>query len=231
MKKITLVLLPGLNGTDGLFQLLIELKPHDLAIIALNYPTDSLMSYSDLTDFVLKELKDVKGDYILVGESFSGPLSLFIAQTNPKALKGVILVATFITVPHFKIGMFLPWTLGFYLTKPLYKIRLLLSRNENKKFIQAISQELEKVSPIVLADRIKSIFHVDAKDALKACSVPIVYFQGQYDNVVPKKNYKLIQEIKSSSQLVSFSTKHFILQAQPKEAWIAIEKFIDKIKQ
>jgi pimeloyl-[acyl-carrier protein] methyl ester esterase len=226
--KITLVLLPGLNGTKGLFASFIACTPSDVDILPIEYPTDKALSYEQLSLFVINKLESINGQYIILGESFSGPLSLFIAEKKPPGLIGLILVATFITAPNLRMARFLPWTLGFSLTKPLYDIRSFFSRSDNASFIQLISVELQKVLPSVLTHRIQQIFAVNAANALQHCDIPIVYFRGTKDFVVPEKNLLNIQAIKPDIGVVKFNTQHFLLQSAPQQAWVAIEKFVSR---
>ena len=224
-EKITIILLPGLNGTAGLFDPLVELAPGEFNVICISYPTHDVKSYGELTSLVMSELKLIQGNYILIGESFSGPISLFISHQKPKGLLGTILVATFISAPNLKIGRYLPWKLGFMLAKPLYALRIALSRGRSTSILKATSLELQKVLPKVLAYRIQQVFSVNAETELKECIVPMAYFHGKYDFVVPKWNLERILNIKPSIKVVSFDSQHFLLQSRPIEAWAAISAF------
>lgn len=226
--KITLVLLPGLNGTKGLFASFINCAPDDIDILSIEYPTDKALSYEQLSLFVMDKLESINGNYVILGESFSGPLSLFIADKKPLGLVGIVLVATFISAPNLRVARFLPWTLGFSLTKPLYDVRGFFSRSHNTSFIQLISAELQKVLPNVLAYRIQQIFMVNAVSALKNCDIPIVYFRGTKDFVVPERNLLNIQAVKPDIEVVRFKTQHFLLQSAPQQAWGAIETFLNQ---
>lgn len=174
-KEVSIVLLPGLNGTTGLFKPLMDNIPEEYNVLPLSYPSDQKLSYSELKILVQEKLNTISGSYILLGESFSGPLSLMIARDKPEGLVGIALVATFIQAPNVKLGQFLPWRLGFTLTKPLYSLRFLVSQNKNKGLINSISTELQRVKPEVLADRIQSIFSVNAISDLKHCEIPLTY--------------------------------------------------------
>ena len=225
----TLVLLPGLNGTKGLFASFISCAPDDIDILSIEYPTDKALSYEQLSLFVMDKLESINGSYVILGESFSGPLSLFVAEKKPLGLIGLVLVATFITAPNVRVARFLPWTLGFFLTKPLYDVRGFFSRSDNTSFIQLISAELQKVLPSVLAHRIQQIFMVNAVSALKNCDIPIVYFRGTKDFVVPERNLLNIQTVKPDIEVVRFKTQHFLLQSAPQQAWVAIERFVTQL--
>ena len=196
-------------------------------MIAISYSTHQKRSYSQLIDYVQEKLNTLDTPYVLLGESFSGPLSLMLGQAKPQGLIGIILVATFVQAPNLEIGRFLPWTIGFILTKPLYNLRILLSKSRNKGFINAISTELQKVSPKVLADRIQSIFTVNAIQALTDCDVPLIYFRGTKDFIVPQKNLDLMTKVKPDIAVAHFDTQHFLLQSKPNEVWQEISQFID----
>ena len=228
-ERITIVLLPGLNGTDGLFAPLIDCSNGEYDVVCMSYPTHQKLSYTQLQDFLLKKVKALNTPFVLVGESFSGPLSIMLEKAKPTGLIGIVLVATFIQAPNFRIGLFLPWHLGFLLAKPLYNIRALLSKKGNRGFIQAVSTELQKVAPEVLADRIQSTFSVNVTQELKECDIPIIYFRGKQDFVVPKKNLDLIIKTKPDVKVVYFNTQHFLLQSKPNEAWREIALFINNL--
>lgn len=228
-KEVSIVLLPGLNGTTGLFKPLMDNIPEEYNVLPLSYPSDQKLSYPELKTLIQEKLNTISGSYILLGESFSGPLSLMIARDKPKGLVGIVLVATFVQAPNVKLGQFLPWQLGFTLTKPLYSLRLLVSQNKNKSLINSISTELQKVKPEVLADRIQSIFSVNAISDLKHCEIPLAYFRGTKDFVVPKKNLDVILKHKPDIKVASFETQHFLLQSKPKQAWQEILSFIRSI--
>jgi len=176
----------------------------------------------------LKPRHLIKGKYIILGESFSGPLALCVSEKKPDGLLGVVLVATFVSAPNFKIGRFLPWTICFTLVKPLYRIRMELSDRENKYIVALMSTELRKVSPKVLAYRIKEVFSVNAELQLLKCKVPIVYFRDVRDIVVPKKNLNTILSVKPDVEVVEFSAPHFLLQTNPYQVYSEIKQFAEK---
>ncbi len=78
--NFTIVLLPGLNGTKGLFQPLIDSLPCGVDVLPIEFPTHDKYSYEQLCSLVIDKVKRLKGKYILLGESFSGPLSLFVSD-------------------------------------------------------------------------------------------------------------------------------------------------------
>lgn len=228
-QKITIVLLPGLNGTSGLFKPLLECKPDNFDVVCIAYPTHDIKNYFELTELVMSELRKIQGSFILVGESFSGPIALFISHKKPDGLLGTIMVASFVSAPNLKIARYLPWRIGFRLAKPLYAHRIALSKEKNQSFLKIASLELKKVSPEVLAHRIQQVFSVNAEAELQECDVSLAYFRGKYDYIVPKWNFDTILRLKPKINVVTFSSQHFLLQSRPQEAWTAISAFANGV--
>lgn len=89
---LILVLLPGLDGTGILFEPVLRELPPEIVPHVVPLPNRFPMDYDALASFVASRLPGT-GRYILLGESFSGPLSLMIAAARPAGLQGVILCA------------------------------------------------------------------------------------------------------------------------------------------
>ncbi len=214
-----IILLPGLNGTKGLFEPLIRVNPSNIDVDAISLPNNKSLSYNELTDHIMKELEKIQSDYIIIGESFSGPLALLIAANNVEQLKGIILVASFIQTPKTTIK-YIPWNAVFKLAKPFFQL---------SSGFSIISKELKNVSSTVLANRMYSICNVNVEKELKKCQVPLAYFIGKYDLLVAKRNVNTIRSIRPDMEIIEFSTQHFLLQAAPKQAWNSILEFVDEV--
>lgn len=93
-----LVLLPGLDGTGELFApLLSELSPQFTPLV-IAYPTDKLLDYTALAEYVRKRLP--KDNFSIVAESFSGPVAHLLACDGPKGLQRVMFFASFLSNPR-----------------------------------------------------------------------------------------------------------------------------------
>jgi pimeloyl-[acyl-carrier protein] methyl ester esterase len=94
-----LVVLPGL---DGAATLLSEFKSAALAsfssVTAISYPLDKALNYAELESIARSALPKDK-PFVLLGESFSGPIALSIAVNPPPGLVGLVLCATFAKNP------------------------------------------------------------------------------------------------------------------------------------
>jgi pimeloyl-[acyl-carrier protein] methyl ester esterase len=95
----TLVLLPGLDGTGKLFAEF--LKALDLSVSAnvVPYPPDVPLGYDEL-ELLVRAALPTRGRFVLLGESFSGPLAIRIAARPPPGLVALILCVAFASNPY-----------------------------------------------------------------------------------------------------------------------------------
>ena len=61
--KMRLVMLPGLDGTGLLFKPLIGCLPERFTVDVISYPTDHVLAYDELVEFVRKRLP-CRGDQV-----------------------------------------------------------------------------------------------------------------------------------------------------------------------
>jgi pimeloyl-ACP methyl ester carboxylesterase len=94
-----LVLLPGLDGTGKLFVEFLNALDLGESANIVPYPANIPLGYDELEPLVRAALP-TRGRYVLLGESFSGPLAIRIAARPPPAIIGLILCATFSSNPY-----------------------------------------------------------------------------------------------------------------------------------
>lgn len=95
---IDLVLLPRIDGTALMFAPLVEALPPGIRPLPVSYPREEPLGYRELSALVRAALPR-DAPFLLLGESFSGPLALMAAAEGPPGLLGVILCASFIRSP------------------------------------------------------------------------------------------------------------------------------------
>src|SRR5689334_7244113 len=86
-----MVLLPGLDGTGRFFKPLLAKLGSGVRPIVVTYPAHQVLGYADLVSIVEQQLP--RGLFVLVGESFSGPLAIEIVVRNADRVIGLVLVA------------------------------------------------------------------------------------------------------------------------------------------
>ncbi|MEZ4322484.1 MAG: alpha/beta hydrolase [Myxococcota bacterium] len=120
----TLVLLPGLDGTGENFGPFVrELGAHGLESRVVRYRSDRPCTVAELRGIVEDALPD--GSYLLVAESFSGPLGIEVAARGAPGCVGLVLVATFHRFPR-RVPAWIVRTLGplgFAIPPPRWALR------------------------------------------------------------------------------------------------------------
>ena len=225
-RRTRIYLLPGLDGTAKLLDHFVGECPRDFEPVPIAYPSDRVLNYDALAEFIGKKIAD-DGPMILLGESFGGPLALRLASLKPKNLIGVVLVATFVRPPAPTILRFLPWRLGFLLRMPVYAIRAALAgKSALGELLQRARDVVRDVSADVLAARVRSALTVDAREWLRACPTPILYLAGKQDRLVKARSFATIRKIRPDVMRREIDAPHFVLQIAPAEAWRAIGDFV-----
>lgn len=225
-----LVLLPGMDGTGELFAPLIRALPSDITPVVVSYPPETPLSYQQLLPLV-KEGFPKEGPFVVLGESFSGPLAVLAASENPRNLAGVILCATFITNPI----PWLPWwvrflavTPVFYLARSFILAKALIGGYGSPEILALLRKAHGKVSPKVMATRARAILAVDVGSALKKIDTPIFFIGGADDKVSPPKNLDEIVRARNDVHVSLIPGPHLILQTKPVETAALISKMVDE---
>ena len=228
-EKTKILLLPGFDGTGILFEPFLRKCPSDFLPIVIKYPLDEALSYKALEKIVMSEMP-VDEKFLIVGESFSGPIALRISAQTPHNLLGVILVASFISSPVPAWVKLLPFD---YLSRiPLPYIALkhwLLGNIKNSDLSYMLKRAAKNMKSNVIASRVRSILNVDESASLRKISVPILYLRALKDRLVHEESYRIIKETKPDIELSELETPHLLLQVQPMKAWQEIESFTTKL--
>ena len=85
------VLLPGMDGSGLLHEAFIAAMAPRLQVESVVYPADRFLDDRQLQAFVAERLP---GDapFLLIGESFSGPIAIRIAASRPPGLARLVCV-------------------------------------------------------------------------------------------------------------------------------------------
>ncbi|HEC27635.1 MAG TPA: alpha/beta hydrolase [Gammaproteobacteria bacterium] len=209
------VLLPGLDGTGILFKPLTDALSKDIDTMVISYPPDLNMSYRELVEFVMGQLP--KEEFILVGESFSGPIAYQIALLKPKTIKSVIFVATFLENPRryfLNLSRLLPK--NFILTMPIpdFIVRyFILGSAVDRQVINLYKQTIKKRSPSVLSFRLNEISKLSASK--EPCDLRAIYIQATNDLLVPGSCVEVFKKVFKRLNVFRVRGSHFILQTNP----------------
>ena len=228
---ITLVLLPGLDGTGTLFDQLVDALQGAVPTKVVAYPPDLAVGYETL-ELIAERLLPQQGPIVLLGESFSGPIAIALAAKHPDRIKGLILCCTFVSRPRPLLAPF------SFLAKiaPIKALPVcissipLLGRYSTPDLKTRLKAALASVSGAVLRTRLQAAMSVDASKELMHVKVPVLYLQALHDWVVPRRVASTIKQIQPHTAVVEVRGPHCLLQAAPTETAQLIREFMRKAR-
>ncbi|WP_283190454.1 hypothetical protein [Pseudomonas sp. PMCC200344] len=95
----TLVLLPGMDGTGELFAAFASSMEREFDTLIITYPPNIPLSYTALESLVRESLPTDR-PFVLLGESFSGPIAISLSARQPPQQLGLVLCGTFARNPR-----------------------------------------------------------------------------------------------------------------------------------
>lgn len=224
---ISLVLLPGMDGTGTLSADFAAVAESEFKPLVVTYPNDPSLGYVEL-ETIARAALPLDEPYLILGESFSGPIAISIAGSKPPELRGLILCATFARTPH----PLLP--LAAALMRPLPAGRVPAFILDRQLFGTFVSPPFRKqvralrglVSKKTLKARTEAVAKVDVSRQLRGIGVPILYLRAKQDRVVPRAASDYMTKIRPGIDLVELDAPHLLLQVAPREALAAIRNLV-----
>lgn len=229
-----LVLLPGIDGTGRLFEpLLYHLKAPYRAVV-VSYPNDRILTYTQLIPYI-RDVIPWNEPYIVVGESYGGPLALEFAAAQWEDIEGVVLSASFIAnplPPWLNMARSLLGTTLFKKPPPeIFLKKFMLGQDGSRPLVESLMDCIKSVRPDVLAQRLNAIVNVDAERQLRECKAPILYLLGKEDQAVADRGWKAIEKVRPDVALVELDAPHMVLQTRPREVLKAIDLFVAELEK
>lgn len=229
---LTLVLLPGMDGTGLLFEPLIAALGDRVRIKVVTYPTAGHANYAAL-EAIARQALPTEGAYVILGESFSGPIAIRLAATASSQLKGLILCCSFATSPMPFLAPLRRLTRAMPIVIPPAAIlgRVLLGKFYSPTLAVHLANALKRVPPATIRARLCAVLSVDARSELAVLRVPLLYLRATEDRLVPARAGHQISEINPNTRIVNIEAPHFLLQAKPTDAARIVEEFLGKTNE
>jgi len=224
-----LVLLPGLDGTGELFApFLPSLGAQDTQVV--RYPGDRPMSYDGHETHVRAQLP-ANEDFVLLAESFSGPVGISIAARPPPGLKGLILCVTFVTNPVRGLGFLsaLARRMPLPMLPAVIAQHWLFPRRGTPELRRAHAAAIRQVHAKTISARVEAVLAVDHREALAAIRVPMLYMRANQDRVIPRAAGLAILNLRPDIRLAKFDGPHFLLQTEPAACAAVVLDFIARV--
>jgi pimeloyl-[acyl-carrier protein] methyl ester esterase len=224
---LTLVLLPGMDGTGIFFEDFAAALQPEFKPVIVRYPDNPAFGYGELEPIARAALPDNE-PFLILGESFSGPIAVSIAASSPPGLLGLILCVTFARNPHPLLPLVcailkpLPaWRLPRFIQEPNIFGRF------NSPHLRAKLREVRsRVSRETLKARLEAVASIDVSDKLRRVTVPALYLRARNDRVVSRASSDYISKVMPGIELVELEAPHLLPQTVPQSAKAAIGEFV-----
>ncbi len=221
-----LVLLPGMDGSGALFAGLVAALGAAVSPLVVSYPPNQVLDYAGMTDFARAHLPAGQ-PFLLLGESFSGPVAIALAAERPAGLRGLILSCSFARNPApllRRAGALLPF-LPVSSKFTALGAPLLLGAHATPALHKLLRSALEQLEPAVLRARMRAVLGVDYSDLLGEIGVPVLYLQAAQDRVVSGASARHIKALLPAFTVVTVRGPHLLLQGAPAECARHIREF------
>ena len=222
-----LVLLPGMDGTGIMFEPFLEALGKWPTRV-LRYPV-ALTSYADCITFARDQLP-VDRPFLLLGESFSGPVVLALGAERPKGLVGVVLCSTFARNPRPHLNWLAPLLRNLPPPRlPLSWLRRLLLGGRHAGALEhLVDTMLTFFPPATLKGRLLAVSTVDHTHCLKQIDVPLLALVAAQDRLVPKAAATWLRTHGPTLDMVRLQGPHWLLQTRPEACVQAIQDFLQR---
>lgn len=227
----TLIVLPGLDGTATLHSdFMAGVGAVFDSVSVVSYPPDQSLDYTALETLVRSALPS-KAPFVLLGESFSGPMALCIAAKPPANLAGVVLSTTFAASP-------VPWLSPFASFTRIAPVQAvpravwawwLLGRWATPQREAALEAALLAVDPSVLRFRASLALRANALASCREVSVPVLYLRATEDRLISARVGRQVCAAIPQCAMAEIEGPHLLLQAVPEACANAVGVFAARL--
>ena len=224
---VAVVVLPGMDGTAAPRTNFAAALGPGIEPQVVVYPPDPALGYKELEARVRASLPADR-PYVLLGESFSGPIAISIAASRPPHLIGLILCVTFARNPLPVLGP-MPWLLPlipFGLAPMRVISAVLLGRFATAPLTEAMRITFVEVPTKTFKARLGAVARIDMRPALANVDVPVLYLRATEDRLVPRGCAEAIARVATQTRIVDIEAPHTLLQVAPAAAAAAVKAFI-----
>ena len=227
-----LLILPGMDGTGLLLNPFIECLGGRVDARLFDYPTHVIQTYEEIINSVEAVLPTSGEDFVILAESFAGPVALSLAQKGVPGLRALILIVSFATTPrHFLLQLtrLLPMKTLLRLPVPRrFSSNMMLGRNAPEKIMDKLLEVFYMISPEVLASRLDQMRNFRIPQ--EVIDLPAMYLQATKDLLIPDSSVNDIQSILPQLEVHRIEGPHLILDTHPKTCARLVAGFLDSLE-
>lgn len=222
LAAMPIVLLPGMDGTGELLKGLAERLALQRPVQLLAYPLDRSLGYPELADYVAE--RTPKRSFVILGESFSGPIAIDIAATDSR-VAGLILASSFARHPlPARLAALAGLVDVRWMPKRLVE-RALMGATTTPELSARLHQVLATLPRNVLRERAREVLRVDRRNRLREITCPVMCLHGRFDRLVRDRQVGEIVAAQPRCQIHWLDASHMLLATHPETAAKAIDDF------
>ncbi len=193
----TIIILHGWGHSSAYWSEMKKMLEKDFQVFAIDMPgfgdeplVEDSWSIPDYANWVIEKLKKIPGDKVLLGHSFGGRVSSYIASGQPQWLRGLILDGSpSIYRPSFR-------------TRFKIKIAKILKKLNIKGIFNSGNQELLHADKSGKGKIFRNVVSFDQTDLLPKINVSTLLIWGEKDYIVPLRIGREMQALIPKSELV-----------------------------
>ena len=218
-----------MDGTGDLFAPMLHELGDRWSPMVISYPPDLPMGYAELAGRVAGMLPS--DDFVLLGESFSGPVAALVAGMRPTGLRGLILCATFVRNPRPLVRGLSPLTHLLPMSRSWARLSMpwLLGLNVPRPLRELYVRSVGGMPSRIMQSRLRSVLDIDVSGALARIDVPLLYLRATRDRLVPRSAGEWIRCQHPGTHVVDIDAPHGMLQAAPSACAAEIEDFVARL--
>lgn len=225
--RLPLVILPGIDGTREVRAGLVSRLGRHRDVTLIDYPADAPSDYYQLYDYILPKLPE--GRFVVLGESYSGPMATLVAARLKERVQGLVLAVTFVTPPlPAPFRAITRWFGTGFL--PLAVTDWILMNSEPGRVREAMHRAIETVPDAAIKARALAALGVDMRSALASVECPVLALEAKRDRLILGHCSRAIGEAKPGRRRVLIDGPHMILETNVEESAQVIERFCEMVE-
>jgi pimeloyl-[acyl-carrier protein] methyl ester esterase len=222
-----LIILPGLDGTGTRLTPFLREMQRVVPARVIGYPPDRPLGYAELESLVRQSLpRDER--YVLLAESFSGPIGIRVAAAPPPGLAGLILCGTFAKnpFPWLRAVRALAVRIPFKSLPRWLRAPLMWGSGDPRRAPPRAERASAAVDKAVIRRRLHDVLTVDVTACLADITLPTLILAATRDRIVPRSAARLLGRRTRHSELEEIEGPHLLLQSRPAEIAAAVLRFL-----